>query len=101
MYNEPSDLEYGRMMSEANRAISTDGFVCTHNNAGWLGYYITTPNGAKYQLVKKSAFGNDGYRLCEYSPKPFCFGKPTELEFKDLEECKKYLAFQEKKEVFV
>jgi len=60
-----------------------------------LGYYITTPNGEKYQLVKKSTFGNEGYYLCEYIPKSFQTGKSLGLEFKDLEECKQYLIAKE------
>jgi hypothetical protein len=91
MYGEPSAYEYGKMMSEANKAISTDGFKCCHNNAGWLGYYITTPKGNKYQLVNKRTFVNDGYYLCEYTSRPFSVGNPLNLEFKDLEECKQYL----------
>ena len=91
MYGEPSASEYGRMMSEANKNISTDGFTCVHNNAGWLGYYITTPSDKKYQLVKNSTFGDTGYHLCEYTPAPFRTGKPLDLQFKNLEECKQYL----------
>lgn len=91
MYGEPSLWEYARMIDEANKAISTNGFKCSHNNTGWLGYYITTPYGNNYQLVKKSTFGNDGYFLCEYTPKAFTYGKSLGLSFKDLEECKEYL----------
>ena len=91
MYGEPSLSEYAKMMSEANKAISTDGFKCSHNNAGWLGYYITTPKGNSYQLVRKNAFMDDGYYLCECSKKPFHTGIDLGLSFKDLEECKQYL----------
>ena len=95
MYGEPSAFEYAKMLGEANAAISTNGFKCFHNNTGWLGYYITTPKGNKYQLVKRSAFGNDGYFLCEYTPKSFEYGKPLGKDFKDLDECKEYLLTQE------
>lgn len=95
MYGEPSVWEYARLVDEANDRISTEGFKCLHNNAGWLGYYITTPKGNKYQLVKRSLFGDDGYCLCEYSERAFSYGKSLGLEFKDLEECKKYLLLKE------
>lgn len=87
---EPSSLEYGKVMDEINKSISTKGFKCTHNNAGWSGYYITTPQGNKYQLVKNS-YGDKKYYLCEYSSKPFSTGKSLDVEFNDLEECKEYL----------
>lgn len=91
MYGEPSVYEYGKMINEANKSISTDGFKCIHNNVGWLGYYITTPKGKKYQLVKQRSFTNEMYYLCEYTPISFQTGKPLDLEFKSLEECKEYL----------
>ncbi len=91
MYGEPSALEYGRMINEANKSISTNGFICLHNNAGWLGYYIKTPKGKKYQLVQiNRSRSKDGYYLCEYGSS-FSPGKPLCLEFKDLDECKRYL----------
>lgn len=95
MYGEPSLYEYAKMIDEANRKISTDGFKCVHNNTGWLGYYITTPNGNKFQLVKRNVFGNTGYYLCECTEKAFSTGKPLGLDFKDLEECKEYLLLNE------
>ena len=96
MYGEPSLYEYAEMIDKANKAISTNGFKCVHNNTGWLGYYITTPNGNKYQLVKRRIFGDNGYYLCEYTSKPFSTGKPLGLYFKDLEECKQYLILEDK-----
>lgn len=95
MYGEPSIYEYGKMMNEANKSISTNGFKCVHNNTGWLGYYITTPKGNEYQLVKRRGFGENGYYLCEYTSTPFSFGKSLDLDFEDLEECKQYLMHNE------
>lgn len=95
MYGEPSVWEYAKYIEEVNNKISTEGFRCSHNNAGWLGYYITTPKGNKYQLVKRSLFGDDGYYLCEYSERAFSHGKSLGLNFKDLEECKQYLFSKE------
>ena len=91
MYGEPSAYEYGKMISEANAKISTNGFECLHNNVGWLGYYITTPKGNKYQLVKRSTLSDNGYSLCEYTSRAFMVGCPLGLYFKDLNECKQYL----------
>lgn len=99
MYGEPSIWEYAEAVEKANNRISTDGFKCSHNNAGWLGYYITTPKGNKYQLVKKSLFGDDGYYLCKYTSKAFSTGASLGLNFKDLEECKQYLLSKETNEL--
>ena len=95
---EPSFFEYAEALAEANNRISTNGFQCLHNNCGWSGYYITTPKGNKYQLVKNSIFDDDRYFLCEYSSRPFSTGISLGLEFKDLEECKQYLLSIENKE---
>ena len=91
MYGEPSFYEYAEMMAEANAKISTNGFKCLHNNTGWLGYYITTPKGKGYQLVRNNPFSNEGYHLCEHTPELGKTGRSLGLEFKDLEECKQYL----------
>lgn len=85
MYGEIDGYEYAKAIEDANKSISTKGFECLHNNIGWLGYYITTPKGNKYKLIKKGMF-QDGYFLCEYSS-----GKSLDLNFEDLEECKQYL----------
>jgi hypothetical protein len=95
MYNKLSIWEYAQHIEEANNRISTDGFVCAHNNGGWLGYYIFTPKGNEYHLVKKSLFGDDGYYLCEYSDKAFTHGRSLGIDFSNLEECKKYLLYKE------
>ena len=93
MYGEPSASEYGKMLSEANKTISTMGFKCTHNNLGWCGYFITTPNGFNYQLIKRSGFGpNKSYYLAESTPTGYDRGMPVGTrDFKDLEDCKQYL----------
>lgn len=95
MHGEPSAYEYAQMIGDANKRISTNGFSCSHNNLGWLGYFITTPKGNKYQLVKKTSFGDTGYYLCEHNPRSYEIGLPLGLDFCDLEECKKYLAQNE------
>lgn len=96
MYGEPSVYEYAKALAEADAAISDNGFSCSHNNAGWLGYYIRTPKGDKYQLVQKNDFRtSDGYCLHEYSPVSFRTGKSLGLEFATLEDCKEYLIAKE------
>jgi hypothetical protein len=92
MYGEPSVYEYAQMLNEADKRISTDGFKCSHNNLGWVGYYITTPKGKKFELVQKDwLYSDKGYTLC-YPTKYFGMcGMPTGQEFKTLEECKTYL----------
>ena len=39
MFGEPDAYEYGKVIEAANKAVSTNGFTCLHNNAGWCGYY--------------------------------------------------------------
>lgn len=95
MYGEPSAYEYGEAIDAANKAVSTNGFTCLHHNAGWCGYYIKTPKGNEYQLVKKLGIGERGYFLCEYSSMPFSHGKSLEIEFDNIETCKEYLITRE------
>ena len=91
MYGEPSLYEYAEVIKKANEAISTDGFKCSHNNTGWLGYNIKTPNGKRYQLVKRNHLIGKGYVLCESSDKPFQTGRNLGLHFDSLQLCKEYL----------
>ena len=97
MYGEPSAYEYGKMIEEANKKISTHGFNCCHNNLGWCGYFITTPKGNKYTLVQRPF--KEGYSLCEYNRNDFLGrGRSLGIQFKDLDECKEYLLLKEKEE---
>ena len=96
MYGEPSAYEYGRMLQEANDAISTEGFRCHHVNTGWVGYYIQTPKGNKYQLVKRDLFRDTGYYLCDYDLHIGDHGRSLGLNFIDLNEAKEWLSWQEK-----
>ena len=60
MVGEPSASEYGKAISEYNKKVSTDYCKCTHNNVGWVGCFVTTPNN-KYCIVTHNSLGEDVY----------------------------------------
>ena len=46
-------MEYADAIKSVNEKMSTDYCTCVHNNMGWLGFYVTTPND-KYCVVKNN-----------------------------------------------
>ena len=55
MYGEPDVYEYAKAIQQYNEKISTAYCSCSHNNARWLGVYVTTPNG-RYTIVHRDMF---------------------------------------------
>jgi len=92
MYGEPNVYEYAKAIDDYEKRISTTYCKCKHNNCGWVGIWVTTPNG-KYCVVNKNQFSKDEYySICKYNGGGWNY--PTSLieeKFKTQEDALKYI----------
>ena len=60
-------LEYAEAIQNVEDNVSTDYCKCIHNNIGWCGFYIHTPNN-KYCIVSHGdIFSGEYYTINKYT----------------------------------